>query len=301
MTPLRRARKASPAVCRKRAVCFFVCFLFVAIFPGAFATLCPIGRQSAFPFLAADHGGQMRTGRPAPARHGCQRGAGFFQGATHGAPAPAAPHPPARHGGRRGAGFSQGATHGAVARAAADAGGGNTAPVRQRQNGATVLKNRPSQPMAWASVFPPPPRDSTRTLATRVEAMMLPGCNALGSTVPEKRSTSTFWFTPICFSPVTTRWPLGSTSTPVVVMAPEKVLALAVPPLPEKVLSALVPRDSLPVRVLPMNGRACTPADTCDWRSTVEEDFWLAVTFSTICIVTLSPTMRARRSSKAGR
>jgi len=78
-------------------------------------------------------------------------------------------------------------------------------------------------------------------------------------------------------------------------------LALSVPPLPEKVLSALVPRDSLPVRVLPMNGRACTPADTCDWRSTVEEDFWLAVTFSTICIVTLSPTMRARRSSKAGR
>src|SRR6218665_1418731 len=273
MTPLRRARKASPAVCRKRAVCFFVCFLFVAIFPGAFATLCPIGRQSAFPFLAADHGGQMRTGRPAPARHGCQRGAGFFQGATHGA----------------------------VARAAADAGGGNTAPVRQRQNGATVLKNRPSQPMAWASVCAPRPRDSTRTLATRVEAMMLPGCNALGSTVPEKRSTSTFWFTPLCFSPVTTRWPLGSTSTTVVVMAPEKVLALSVPPLPEKVLSALVPTDSLPVRVLPMNGRACTPADTCDWRSTVEEDFWLAVTFSTICIVTLSPTMRARRSSKAGR
>src|SRR6218665_3558186 len=204
MTPLRRARKTSPAVCRKRAVCFFVCFLFVAIFPGAFATLCPIGRQSAFPFLAADHGGQMRTGRPAPARPRGPPGAGLFPGPTHGGGGAWA-----RQGGQGGAGFCQGAPHGAGARAAADAGGGNTAPVRQRQNGATVLKNRPSQPMAWASVCAPRPRDSTRTLATRVEAMMLPGCNALGSTVPEKRSTSTFWFTPICFSPVTTRWPLG--------------------------------------------------------------------------------------------
>jgi hypothetical protein len=59
--------------------------------------------------------------------------------------------------------------------------------------------------------------------------------------VPEKRSTSTFWFTPICLSPASTRWPLGSTSITVVVMAPEKVLALSVPPLPEKVLADVAP------------------------------------------------------------
>ena len=57
-----------------------------------------------------------------------------------------------------------------------------------------------------------------RTLATCVEEMVLPGCTRRGSTVPENRSTSTFWFTPTCFSPATTRWPLGSTSTTVAVI-----------------------------------------------------------------------------------
>src|SRR6218665_965356 len=264
MPPLRPALKASPAVCRQRAVCF---------------RLSPYFQGHSRRSVRSDARAHSHCLPQTTAARCAQAARLRHATGASGEPASSRAHRmgpgPGRGGGggrERGAGFVGGATHGAVAGAAADAGGGNTAPVRQRQNGATVLKNRPSQPMAWASVRAPRPRDSTRTLATRVEAMMLPGCNALGSTVPEKRSTSTFWFTPICFSPVTTRWPLGSTSTTVVVMAPEKVLALSVPPLPEKVLSALVPRDSLPVRVLPMNGRACTPADTCDWRSTVEED-----------------------------
>ena len=65
---------------------------------------------------------------------------------------------------------------------------------------------------------------------------MLPGWTTRGSTVPEKRKTSTFWFTPICFSPETTRWPLGRTSMTVAVIEPENVFALSVPPLPEKSL-----------------------------------------------------------------
>ena len=130
---------------------------------------------------------------------------------------------------------------------------------------------------------------------------MLPGCRARGSTVPEKRSTSTFWFTPICFSPVTIRWPLGSTSTTVAVIEPANVLALSVPPLPEKVFSEPAANVVLSLRVLATKGRFVMPAEVSDLRSTVDEDFWLADTFSTIRMVTLSPTSRARRSSNAGR
>jgi len=43
---------------------------------------------------------------------------------------------------------------------------------------------------------------------------------------------------------------------------------------------------------------ACWPSVV---RLTVEVDTWLAVTFSTIWMVTVSPSQRARRSSKAGR
>ena len=131
--------------------------------------------------------------------------------------------------------------------------------------------------------------------------MTLPGCIARGSMVPENRSTSTFWFTPICFSPATTRCPLGSTSITVAVMEPWKVLALSVPPLPEKVLPELAPRLSLSVRVALANGRALTPPLTSELRSTVDDEACLAVTVSTIWMVTKSPTSRARRSSNEGR
>jgi hypothetical protein len=97
---------------------------------------------------------------------------------------------------------------------------------------------RDNQPIVWAL------RPGRRGRATRCvrwppgsNCTMLPGCTR-GSTVPEKRSTSTFWFTPICLSPASTRWPLGSTSITVAVIEPEKVLALSVPPLPEVVVLA---------------------------------------------------------------
>ena len=64
-----------------------------------------------------------------------------------------------------------------------------------------------SKRSAPASQFPAPrpaaprPRCSMRTLAICAEATVLPGWMARGSTWPEKRSTSTLWLTPICFSP----------------------------------------------------------------------------------------------------
>src|ERR1035437_6099850 len=60
------------------------------------------------------------------------------------------------------------------------------------QNGRMLKKKRDNQPIDWASPCWPRPLDSIRTLATWVELMTLPGCTNAGSTVPEKRSTSTF-------------------------------------------------------------------------------------------------------------
>ena len=58
---------------------------------------------------------------------------------------------------------------------------------------------------------------------------------------------------------------------------------------------------SLSSRVDFRKGKALTLPSRPEARLTVDEDFWLAVTRSVIWIVRLSPTMRARGSSKAGR
>ena len=121
-----------------------------------------------------------------------------------------------------------------------------------------------------------------RALATLLELTTLPGCTVLGSTVPENLSTSTFWFTPICFSPVTTMWPLASTSTTVAVMVPAKVLALSVPPLPEKSLVEAAPTFRLAMSMAEISGAADIPASMLVVRLEVDFETWLAVTFSTI-------------------
>jgi hypothetical protein len=138
-------------------------------------------------------------------------------------------------------------------------------------------------------------------LATSAERTVLPGWMALGSTWPEKRSTSTFWFTPICFSPVISKCPLGRTSVTTEVMTPEKSLVFSVLPLPAKVLLELpsaVARMKAPGR---MPGSAVTPAEIEPPLSMELVLFWLAATFSTICTVSVSPTRRARWSSNSGR
>ena len=144
------------------------------------------------------------------------------------------------------------------------------------------MKKRDSNPTVWASACAPRPRDSIRALATCVELTKLPGKIARGSTVPEKRNTSTFWLTPICFSPVTTRCPLGSTSTTVAVIDPVNVLALSVSPFPAKTLVDVVPRASLASGAAVRSGNAEIPAVNDEARLEVDEDYWLALTFSTI-------------------
>ncbi len=140
-----------------------------------------------------------------------------------------------------------------------------------------------------------------RTFATCVDSTLLPAWIERGSMVPEKRSTSTFWFTPICFSPVTTRWPLGCTSITVAVIEPWKVLALSVPPLPAKLWADSALALARPKELAAKKGRAAMPVSMLLVLPMVEVDFWLALTFSTIEIVTVSPIMRARRSSNSGR
>ena len=129
----------------------------------------------------------------------------------------------------------------------------------------------------------------------------LPGWMARGSTWPEKRSTSTLWFTPICFSPAISRWPLGSTPVTVAVMVPEKSLVFSVLPLPAKVLLE-VPAALAPAEGVGRDQRQRGDAGA-ELAALVDRAGALLAgeTFSTICTVSVSPTRRARWSSNSGR
>src|SRR5690606_11193456 len=155
------------------------------------------------------------------------------------------------------------------------------------QKGRTLKKKRANQPIDMASPCAPRLRDSMRALATWVEGTTLPGRRWRGSTTPEKRSTSTLPLTPICFSPTTSRWPLGSTCCTVAVMLPWKVLLLVVLPSPEKLLSLLAPSVALFQGAEPPNsGMALMPAEASALRSMEAEELWLAFTRSVIWMVT---------------
>jgi hypothetical protein len=122
-----------------------------------------------------------------------------------------------------------------------------------------------------------------------VELTKLPGWIDFGSTTPLKRSTSEFWRMPICFSPATSRLPLGSTSITVTVIVPVNWLLDAVSPLPSKVLLVL----ALPEKPLKLEPSTPLTAgmviDTSLLRSALELAFWLALSFSLIWIVSRSP------------
>jgi hypothetical protein len=94
---------------------------------------------------------------------------------------------------------------------------------------------------------------------------------------------------------------LGSTSTTVAVMEPVKVLVLCVLPWPLNLFSEPTSMVDLFASVLLTNGKVLMPPESEPVRSMSDEDCCLAVTFSTIMMVTVSPTKRARRSSNAGR
>ena len=137
--------------------------------------------------------------------------------------------------------------------------------------------------------------------ATWVDETTLPTAIRLGLTTPEKRTNSAPWLMPICFSPLTNRFPLGSTSITVTLMVPVKALLLALSPLPLKLLADLVPRF-MPSRPLPGKPTsALTEVLLPLVRAAVLPDFLLAAVVSLMLIVNISPTALARRSSNKAR
>src|SRR4051812_47188712 len=84
-------------------------------------------------------------------------------------------------------------------------------------------------------------------------------------------------------------------------MVREKSLLFAVLPLPSKVLLELPAAVARPNEFGAMPGSAGTAALTLPLLSIELVLFWLALTFSTICTVIVSPTRRARWSSNSGR
>jgi hypothetical protein len=134
-----------------------------------------------------------------------------------------------------------------------------------------------------------------RTLATEAEETVLVDRMVRGSTWPEKRSTSTLLLTPICFSPVIIRWPLGNTAVTTAVMLPLNSLVFWLLPLPAAALpevAATEARASAVVALMP--GRAVTLPDSVPVRSSSLLELWVVLMRSTIWMVTVSPTLRAR-------
>src|SRR5450830_1993061 len=168
---------------------------------------------------------------------------------------------------------------------------------RHDQNGIRLRKKREniddsSARSIWLLV-----RYSTRATATWVEGTTLPMPMVSGLTMPEKRMNSVPLFMAICFSPATMRLPLGSSSITVTPMVPEKVLladwlspsANSVEPFADTVppkrpwAKPGVLKPTLPL-LLPELAPALT-----------------ALVRSVMAMIMVSPTWRARRSSKAGR
>ena len=128
--------------------------------------------------------------------------------------------------------------------------------------------------------------------------------DVLGLTTPEKRMNSEPWLMPICFSPRTSRLPLGSTSITVTVMVPVNTLLLARRPCRRTSFAELAARSAAePWSALPgrpaqsgTDKAVCCP---CARRADVE--VLLRRCFSLMMMVSVSPTARARRSSNSGR
>ena len=140
-----------------------------------------------------------------------------------------------------------------------------------------------------------------RASATWVDCTVLAPVTLTGLTMPEKRMNSLPWLMAICFSPDTSRLPLGSTSMTVVVMVPVKALLAAASPLPPNLLASEAAASS-PLR--PPRGSlasAVMEAARLALRSALADDFLLAAVCSTRLTVMMSPTKRARRSSNRGR
>ena len=87
---------------------------------------------------------------------------------------------------------------------------------------------------------------------------------------------------------------MGSTPVTSTVMVPEKLLVFSVAPLPAKVLVELPPTDARPKELAAMPGKAVmAPVRVPDLSMELVLDC-VALTFSTMATVRVSPTRRAR-------
>src|SRR5690606_10199715 len=169
------------------------------------------------------------------------------------------------------------------------------------QNGDAIRKKRCSQPMVCTSSMTPLLRYSMRASATWVEDTELAPVIERGSTTPEKRTYSLPRLMAICFSPATCRLPLGSTPITVVVIVPVNVLLALVSPLPEAWFDPDASVSSLALAQLSMKpGVAAIPRPTLPLRLVLVATFLAAFVRSFSTMVTISPTLRGRRSSNKG-
>ncbi|MNV43222.1 hypothetical protein D3C71_1349290 [compost metagenome] len=122
-----------------------------------------------------------------------------------------------------------------------------------------------------------------------------------GSTTPAKRTYSLPRLMAICFSPATCKLPLDITPTTVVVMVPVKALLAVLSPLPCDTLPPVASVFRLALAQLFMNdGAAAMPSVVEPVRLVLVATFLDALVRSFSTMVTMSPTLRGRRSSNNG-
>lgn len=114
-----------------------------------------------------------------------------------------------------------------------------------------------------------------------------------GLTTPEKRTNSLPWLISICFSPLTTRLPFGSTSVTVTVIVPLNVFAALAPPVDANLLPPVADRFTLLNRP-PRKPAAGTSKLVLPARLAFAPDDFVALMFSAITIVRMSPMLRGR-------
>src|SRR5450755_1285939 len=154
--------------------------------------------------------------------------------------------------------------------------------------------------MVCASSTDPVPRYSRRASATWIDETTLPASIVVGLTTPDRRTNSEPVLMPICFSPLTTRLPLGRTSMTVTVILPVKTLLAPESPAPLKLSSESALIAPPLTMLLPPYCRSARLNAVPPLRSALVLAVLLALSFSLMLMVRVSPTARARRSSNKG-
>lgn len=116
----------------------------------------------------------------------------------------------------------------------------------------------------------------------------------VGLTTPEKRTYSLPWLMSICFSPLTIRLPFDITSVTVTVSVPLNVLAALAPPPAVNLLAPVADRFVLLKRPPKTPGTVGTANAPVPVRLVFAADDFVALTFSEITMVRMSPTLRGR-------